>query len=557
MAIEITDLALPLDGLREEQLEEKLVEALRKRLGMQAGSPLAYRVLRRSVDARRRHGLRFIYSLLVDLPYQEQHRKLPGVRKSSQPFKQPSLWTMPARREGKRPVVCGSGPAGLFAAYRLCEAGLPPILIEQGRALEGRIAQVEAFQAGGPLDPWTNIQFGEGGAGTFSDGKLNSRSKSALLQKVLDIFVSCGAPETVSYVHNPHIGTDLLRVVLRQLREKLVAAGCEFRFETRLTGLHSEAWRGRRRLCGLQTSQGYMETEALILATGHSARQVYALLDKEGIAMAPKAFAVGLRIEHPQTLIDQRQYGRHAGHPLLGAAEYRLAVQQRREGRSRGVYSFCMCPGGEVVAAASEAKRLVVNGMSEHARAQRNANAAILVQVGPEDYGPALMAGLDFQAALEGQAYRLGGGAYAAPVMRVKDYLAAFALKAPKGEAFGRTFEPSYRPKVRETDLSRLLPEPLGQALAAGLLQMEAKIPGFASAEAWLTGVESRSSAPLRILREKDGQSPSLAGLYPTGEGAAYAGGISSSAVDGMRQAEALLRRRLAGPVLSESFLSI
>lgn len=493
-------------------------------------------ILRRSIDAR--EGVAVIYTVCATVDSESavlrrcRNRKVgrlePGpVYRLPEPLPPPEA----------APVVVGAGPAGLFAALVLAEAGQRPILLERGRPVEARKADVERFWSTGQLDPASNVQFGEGGAGAFSDGKLNTGTKDLRHRFILEQLVSCGAPPDILVDAKPHVGTDYLYTVLQNLRQKLIALGADIRFETQLEDLRTE----HGMLTGVELSgpdgRETLPCRSLILAPGHSARDTFETLYKRGVPMEAKPFAVGLRIEHRQADCDAAQYRQHAGHPGLPASTYKLSCHLPN---GRGVFSFCVCPGGEVVAAASEPERIVTNGMSEFARDKENINGAILVNVTPEDFGKDALAGVAFQRQLEEAAYALGGGGYLAPAQRVEDFLARQPSKGP-----GRV-RPSYRPGVTWTDLHKCLPPFVAAALEEALPILGRKLRGYDAPDAVLTAVESRSSSPLRILRSPDSQS-ALGGLYPCGEGAGYAGGILSAAADGMKSAEALLEHLRQG----------
>ena len=493
-------------------------------------------ILRRSIDAR--EGVAVIYTVCATVDSESavlrrcRNRKV-GRLETGPVYRLPEPLPPPEAA----PVVVGAGPAGLFAALVLAEAGQRPILLERGRPVEARKADVERFWSTGQLDPASNVQFGEGGAGAFSDGKLNTGTKDLRHRFILEQLVSCGAPPDILVDAKPHVGTDYLYIVLQNLRQKLTALGADIRFETQLEDLRTE----HGVLTGVELSgpegRETLPCRSLILAPGHSARDTFEALYKRGVPMEAKPFAVGLRIEHRQADCDAAQYRQYAGHPGLPASTYKLSCHLPN---GRGVFSFCVCPGGEVVAAASEPERIVTNGMSEFARDKENINGAILVNVTPEDFGKDALAGVAFQRQLEKAAYALGGGGYRAPAQRVEDFLAQRPSEGP-----GRV-RPSYRPGVTWTDLHKCLPPFVAAALEEALPILCRKLRGYDAPDAVLTAVESRSSSPLRILRGPDGQS-ALGGLYPCGEGAGYAGGILSAAADGMKSAEALLEHLRQG----------
>ena len=534
--IRISELSVPLSDGRP--LEEIAAE----RLGLRRESVRGASVVRRAVDARRRHGAPICFSYVLDVETEESERRiLAGCRRDKKiaaaPEAEPSVFARLAEEKpafyGKRPVVVGFGPAGMFASLALAAAGCAPLVVERGQDVEARHAAIERFWSGGALDGDTNVQFGEGGAGTFSDGKLTARGGDPLQKDIIDAFVRAGAPEEIRYLAKPHIGTDKLRGIVKAVREEVVRLGGEIRFGTRMEELElgAEGVRAVRLPGGERVG-----TDAVLLGIGHSARDTYQMLYGKGVAMEAKAFAVGVRVEHPQEWIDRAQYGEDAGNPRLGAADYALTFQDAETGR--GAYSFCMCPGGQVVAAASEHGRLTTNGMSLHARNSGVANAALLVQVRPEDFGGEVLGGVAFQREYEAAAFRAAGGDYRAPVQSVGDFL--------RGTAGSGDFcvAPTYRPGVVPCRLDDCLPPFVMRTLRDALPVFGGKIKGFDAPDVPLIGVEMRSSAPCRILRDRESfVSASTPGLYPIGEGAGYAGGIMSAAVDGLKAALAFLRQ--------------
>ena len=506
-------------------------EILRRRcadiLKIQEHELLSCRVLRRSVDAR--EGVHLVYTLAAEVRDEPRilhraHSSHVSRCVSSPPYALPA----PVPPPEHPPVVAGAGPAGLFCTLVLAKAGLRPILLERGKAVEERQQDVERFWRSGRLDVSSNVQFGEGGAGAFSDGKLNTGTKDPRHRFILEQFVACGAPEDILIDAKPHVGTDRLHIVLIALRRQLLSLGADIRFSQQLTDLQIQ----NGKLTGVAVSgpEGthFLPCANLILAPGHSARDTFEMLYRRDVPMEAKPFAVGVRIEHRQADIDAAQYKAYAGHPGLPVSTYKLACHLPG---GRAAYSFCVCPGGEVVAAASEENRVVTNGMSEFARDGENINGALLVNVTPEDFGGSPLSGIAFQRKLESAAFTLGGGNYTAPAQRVGDFL----NRRPSTGAGKVT--PTYRPKVHFTDLHQCLPKFVADTLAEALPQLGKKLKGYDDPDAVLTAVETRSSSPVRILRDESGQSP-IRGLYPCGEGAGYAGGILSAAADGMQAAE-------------------
>jgi uncharacterized FAD-dependent dehydrogenase len=558
--LRITELRLPLD-----HAGEALHAAVLARLGLRKSELAAFTVFRRAWDARKKSAIQLVYTvdcqladstdeagLLARFAGDVHVRVTPDMRYRAVAHAPADFFAV----ERPRPVVIGFGPCGLFAALVLAQMGLRPIVLERGKPVRERTKDTWGLWRQGVLDPESNVQFGEGGAGTFSDGKLWSQISDPrhLTRKVLTEFVAAGAPEEILFVAKPHIGTFRLVGVVEKMRAGIEALGGEVRFRQHVTDLHLEEGATGKRLRGITLQTGeQIRTDHVVLAVGHSARDTFAMLHARGVQMHAKAFSVGFRVEHPQSVIDRARFGTNAGHRILGAADYKL-VHHARNGRS--VYSFCMCPGGTVVAATSEAQRVVTNGMSQYSRNERNANAGIVVGITPQDYRQdgrtddatvSPLDGIAFQRLWESRAYELGGGGYIAPGQLVGDFIAG-----RHGAHFSREFGnvmPSYTPGVRLTDLAEpgrgSLPDYVLQAIREALPAFERQIPGFSMADAVLTGVETRTSSPLRIPRGKDHSSLNVQGLYPAGEGAGYAGGIMSAGVDGIEVAEAVARSML------------
>ncbi|MBC5582013.1 hypothetical protein H8S23_10900 [Anaerofilum sp. BX8] len=519
--LQFSGLTLPLSSTREDAFAAALARA-----GLSAAKVADWDVTRLSVDAR--HGRpKLVWGIGMTL--------VPGLRETAFAGRGAAVKTEAAlvirpgpQRAHLRPVVCGFGPAGIFAALLLARSGARPIVLERGPCIERRAAAVDAFFAGGPLDENANIQFGEGGAGTFSDGKLTTRIGDPLCDYVRRTLLEHGAPREIAWRAKPHIGTDRLRGVITSLRREIEELGGEVRFDTRLTGL--EIRDGR--IAGARTAAGVIGTDTLVLAIGHSARDTFEMLREAGVRLEAKPFSVGLRAEHLQADIDRALYHGAAGHPALPPGEYQLSAHVG----GRGVYTFCMCPGGQVVAAASETGGLCTNGMSFHARDGANANAAVVVGVDGADFGGDPLQAVAFQRKLERAAFALSADGRA-PAQDMKHFLAA-----EPGFVQGRV-RPTYPRGVAAADLGALLPQELAAALRGGLRAFGARLPGYCAEDAVLTGPETRTSSPVRIPRGEGGESSALAGLYPCGEGAGYAGGIVSAAVDGLRAARSILER--------------
>jgi uncharacterized protein len=554
--IRLTELRLPL-----EHAGSALREAIVARLGIADADLLAFEVFRRGHDARKKTSVVFVYTIdcwVVDeAAVLARHGGDAHVRRTPDMTYRP-VAQAPAdfAASGRlRPVIVGFGPCGIFAALVLAQSGFRPLVLERGRAVRERTHDTWGLWRRGVLNPESNVQFGEGGAGTFSDGKLWSQISDPrhLTRKVIAEFVKAGAPEEIACVAKPHIGTFRLVGVVERMRHEIERLGGEVRFGARVVDLHIEDGAVRGVVVGEEREE--IEARHVVVAPGHSARDTFAMLHERGVHLEAKPFSIGFRIEHPQSLIDRARYGAAAGHPLLGAADYRL-VHHAKNGRA--VYSFCMCPGGTVVAATSEAERVVTNGMSQYSRNERNANAGIVVAIAPADYaiddgaradegasadrGP--LAGIAFQRHWESRAFELGGGGYRAPGQRLGDF-----VRGQASTAFGAVL-PSYQPGVRCVDLGArgqpALPAYAIEAIREALPAFERQIRGFALDDAVLTGVETRTSSPLRVTRGRDRQGANVRGLYPAGEGAGYAGGIMSAAVDGIEVAEAVAMALLA-----------
>ncbi|MGB2962581.1 MAG: hypothetical protein WBB69_01195 [Anaerolineales bacterium] len=528
--IRITDLILPFD-----HSESDLESAIRRVLEIKPEELKSIKIIKSSLDARKKHKIRRVFTVQVETTGEKEildrHAKNQQVKKA-----EVAVYASPVliRKTGThRPLIIGTGPAGLFAGLILAEAGLGPLILERGKPVKERTQDTFQFWKNRNLNTESNVQFGEGGAGTFSDGKLQTRVKDKVNRdkKVLNELVIAGAPEEILYENKPHLGTANLVNIVQSLREKIIRLGGEYKFLSRVDDLILEG----ELIKGVLLDSGEeIHSDTVFLATGHSARDTFEMLDRRGVKLEAKPFSIGFRIEHPQILIDQNQYRQYAGHPRLRAADYQLA---HHSSSGRTVYSFCMCPGGTVIAASSEPGMVVTNGMSQYARNEINANSAIVAEVYPADFGNEPLGGIALQRYWERIAYQIGGGNYDAPCQLVGNF-----LSGKPSTALG-TVTPSYQPGIKLTDLRECLPGYVMGAILEALPEFEKRIQGFICDDAVLTGVETRTSSPVRIIRGKDYQSISVRGLYPIGEGSGYAGGILSSAMDGIKAAEAFIDR--------------
>ncbi len=525
----INNIPFPLQGSQEE-----LFNHIAGKSGIPFGGFTYFKILKKSTDARDKGKIHFVYSVGFEVEEKYQQKALKIAEKVEEKLE---ILHQTHIKASKTPVVVGMGPAGIFATYALCLSGNPPIVLERGKEVMDRVEDVNHFFEKGILNSKSNVQFGEGGAGTFSDGKLTTGIKSPFSKKVLELFVECGAPEEILYLQKPHIGTDVLRKVVINIRKKLQDLGTTIYFESQVIDMVIEkdhvkeiVWIDKK------GEEHHHFSDNVFLAIGHSARDTYRMLHQQGIEMEQKPFAIGARIEHPQKLINEAQYGKkYATNSFLGAAEYKLHTATKD---GRGIYTFCMCPGGQVIPSASSKNTVVTNGMSLHSREQINANAALLVGIRPEDFkSDHPLAGIDFQEKFEKKAFTLGEETYYAPVQRVEDFLLNKASRQV-GEVF-----PSYQLGVIPSNLADCLPDYVVENMRQGIIQFDRKLRGFAFSGAILTGVETRSSAPVRILRNSEYEA-NIKGIYPIGEGAGYAGGIMSAAVDGYKVAQAIFTKR-------------
>lgn len=508
----------------ENQDNESLKKKVSDKLNIYKSQIKSIKIVKKSLDARYKNNIKYVYELDIEVDNEE---KILSNNKSKDIFKTPNekyvFKITGTKKLEKRPIIIGAGPAGLFCAYILAENGYNPIIIERGEKVEERIKTIEKFWETNNLNSNSNIQFGEGGAGTFSDGKLNTltRDKENRNKKAFEIFIENGAPEEIMYINKPHIGTDILRKVIVNMRNKIISMGGEFKYNTILTDIKIE----NKNIKSIEVNNSeIIDTEILVLAIGHSARDTFKMLKEKEIIMEPKSFAVGLRIEHPQKMISESQYGKD--YAKLPPAEYKLTYQTKD---NRGVYSFCMCPGGYVVNASSEKNHLVINGMSNYKRDSENANSAIVVTVSPKDFGNNVLSGIEYQRELEKKAYEIGNGYI--PLQTVKDF-----YDNNKTTNLGEV-KPITKGNYNFSNLNELLPNYIAESIKEALPNFAKKIKGFNRDDALLFGIESRTSSPIRITRNELGIS-SINGIYPTGEGAGYAGGITTSAIDGIKTAE-------------------
>ncbi len=519
--LRINDIKLSLDS---DEKELNLIVS--KRLRIDKGLIKELKIYKKSIDARDKNNIHFVYTVDVKVDNENRFKKF-NIIEDKINNERLSLNT----KSTKRPVIVGAGPAGLFSAIILAKYGLKPIILEQGKKVDERKKDVDLFWQTGELNPLSNVQFGEGGAGTFSDGKLTTQISNPLCREVLQEFVLCGAPEEILYDSKPHIGTDILINVVKNMREKVENLGGEFLFNEKLIDLDIKD----NKVVGVKCSK-YIETDTLILAIGHSSRDTFEMLYSKGISMCKKPFSVGVRIEHLQSMINESQYGKFAKHLKLGAADYKLVYHNKVEDRS--AYTFCMCPGGQVVAAASEIGGVVTNGMSLHSRNGINSNSALLVTISPEDFkDESPLAGMYFQRELEQKAFEVAGRTYNAPTQLVGDF-----LNSVKSTSIGK-ISSTYIPGITLCDLHDVLPDFVTKVLKEAIIDMDKRLKGFADKDALLVGVETRSSSPLRIIRNENLMS-NIYGIYPCGEGAGYAGGIMSSAVDGIKCASAIIEEK-------------
>ncbi|MBX4269107.1 NAD(P)/FAD-dependent oxidoreductase [Clostridium estertheticum] len=528
MTIRVNNITLDID----ESIDDLRIKAA-KLMRVSDSEIKKIKIAKESIDARKKNNIKFNYAVNITMD-----NEINVVTRANnkdvklEEDKYEAEFEFGTKKMNHRPIIVGMGPAGMFAGILMAQKGYKPLIIERGEKVENRTKTINKFWTRAVLNTESNVQFGEGGAGTFSDGKLTTRIKDTRCDYILEEFVKAGAPEEIVYIGKPHIGTDVLKDVVKNIRETIIKLGGEVRFNSKLEDIKIKDGK----MQSIIVNGEEIPCDNLILAPGHSSRDTYEMLYKNGVSMSSKPFAVGVRIEHPQDMINENQYGKYASHPRLKAADYKLTYKSSKLGRA--VYSFCMCPGGAVVSAASEQGKLVINGMSEYNRDKKNANSAIVVSVGPKDFASDNpLAGIEFQRYYEGLAYKIGGENYNAPVQLVGDF-----LKGNVSDKIG-SIKPSYTPGYKLADLTNCLPTYVTDAIKEALPNFEHKINGFSRNDAILTGIETRTSAPVRIDRNEEFQSISLEGLYPAGEGAGYAGGIISAAVDGLKIAESIMKK--------------
>lgn len=526
--IRIRQIKIPVEKDNIEELKTKIS----KKINIQEKDIIDIKISKKSLDARNKPNIYYIYELDITTNNEEKILKRNAtnsdiLKTPDETYKYPKLGNI---KLNNKPIIVGSGPAGLFSAYLLASFGLNPIIIERGEPVEERIKTVEHFWDTGELNTNSNVQFGEGGAGTFSDGKLNTlvKDKDYRMKKVFEIFVSCGASPEILYTNNPHIGTDVLRNVVINLRNKIISLGGTFLYNTCLTNLITQ----NNQLTGIEiNNKDIINTNILVLAIGHSARDTFQMLQKNNINLEPKPFAIGLRVQHPQDMININQYGKNY-HPNLPNASYKLTYRTKE---GRGVYSFCMCPGGYVVNASSEQERLAINGMSYHARDSLNANSAIVVTINPEDYGNNSLDGMNYQRKLEELTFKLGNGKI--PIQTLKDFHNNVETKS-----LGN-ISPIFKGNYKLSNINEILPEYVSTSLKEAFIYFDNKIKGFNQDDTIIAAIESRTSSPVRIPRDENLESTNIKGIYPCGEGAGYAGGITTSAMDGLKVAEAIISK--------------
>lgn len=526
--IRVRQIKVPIDIDTKEEIIKKASQKLKcKPLDIKD-----YKISKKSLDARHKPNLYYIYELDITINDEEKilKKNINNNDITKTPIEKYIIPNLGTKKLEHRPIIVGSGPAGLFSAYLLAEAGLKPIVIERGEPVEERVNTVENFWQTGELNKNSNVQFGEGGAGTFSDGKLNTLTKDKYyrMKKVFETFIKCGANDDIMYINNPHIGTDTLRTVVKNMRNKIIELGGTFNYNTCLTNIITT----NNQVTAIEVNnKEIINTNILILAIGHSARDTFEMLNKMNISLEPKPFAIGLRIQHPQEMINENQYGKNYS-KTLPQASYKLTY---KASNNRGVYSFCMCPGGYVVNASSEEGRLAINGMSYHDRNSVNANSAIVVTISPDDYGNNPLDGMNYQRELEEKAYVLGNGKI--PTQTLKDF-----HNNVESHSLGN-ISPIFKGEYNLSNLNKLLPKEVLLSLKEALPYFDTKIKGFNQDDALISGIESRTSSPVRIPRDEDLQSIDITGLYPCGEGAGYAGGITTAAIDGLKVAEQIIKK--------------